>query len=153
MRIEDEIQQTRSISGKGKAILNVLVTADRISSRTNGALKPLGISKEQYNVLRILKGAGAEGCSCQQIADRMISHDPDITRLLDKLIARELVTRERSLEDRRVIITRITKKGQSLLKRLEKPSRESLDGLLGHLNRKQATQLIDLLELAREQAG
>ncbi len=101
-------------------------------------------------MLRILRGAGAEGCSCQHIADRMITIDPDITRLLDKLKARGLITRERDTEDRRVVVARIRKEGLAILKRLEKPRIEMLNRLMGHLSEKQAAQLINLLELTRQ---
>ena len=153
-RLKDELQQTKPFETIAvEVFLNVLRTASVFQHRAHLALRPYGISHEQFNVLRILRGAGPEGCSCQQVADRMISHDPDITRLLDKLIARELVTRKRSSGDRRVIITRIGRKGLALLKRLERPMAEDLDSLVGHLSGKESTLLINLLERAREKAG
>ena len=84
-------------------------------------LKPTGLSPTQYNVLRILLGAQPDGLACRKIADRMITRDPDITRLLDRLEDRRLVARSRDQEDRRVIITRIKEKGSRLLVEMDKP--------------------------------
>jgi DNA-binding MarR family transcriptional regulator len=100
-------------------------------------------------VLRILRGSAAKGLSCQDIVDRMVSLDPDLTRLLDRLVTRGWVLRERSDQDRRVVINRIAPEGLALLKRLEKPMRESLQALVGHLSTSEATQLIHLLEKSR----
>ena len=115
MRIEDEIQQSKSISGKGKAIINVLVTADRISSRINGALKPLGISKEQYNVLRILRGQSPIPCALQVVSGRMISQSSNASRLVDKLVSRGLVERRLCESNRRKVDILITEPGLDLL--------------------------------------
>lgn len=84
-------------------------------------LRPLQLSTSQYNILRILRGAGKNGCTCGEIAERMITKDPDITRLLDRLAQRELISRTRSESDRRVVKSFITKQGLDLLKQLDQP--------------------------------
>ena len=86
-------------------------TAERLQERAAEILKPHGLSPTQYNALRILRGAGPPGLACREIGERMIHHDPDITRLLDRLQRRGLVARSRSREDRRVMKTRITEAG------------------------------------------
>ncbi|MGB6428971.1 MAG: MarR family transcriptional regulator [Candidatus Acidiferrales bacterium] len=82
---------------------------------------PFDLSNSQFNVLRILRGAGAAGLACGEVGDRMITHDPDITRLLDRLESRGLIARERQQEDRRVIKTRITREGLRILSELDAP--------------------------------
>ena len=84
-------------------------------------LKANDLTAAQYNALRILRGAEPEGLACSSIADRMISHDPDMTRLLDRMEKRALITRERQKDDRRVVKTRITPQGLDLLKTLDSP--------------------------------
>jgi DNA-binding MarR family transcriptional regulator len=102
--------------------------------------------------LRILRGAGAEGRSCSEIAERMINHDPDITRLVDRLERRGLVSRSREGRDRRVITTRITPAGIELLATLDRPVEEFGRKMLGPLGEQQIRTLIQILEAVREQA-
>ena len=115
-------------------------------------LKQNGLSQTQYNALRILRGAGADGLPCGEIAERMIRHDPDITRLLDRLEAKGWVKRSRNGKDRRVVTARITPEGLALIQPLDEPVARLLGEMLGHLNEGQLRQLIDLLEGARLQA-
>ena len=98
-----------------KPLVALQRTADRLHWRLSEMLKPHGLSPTQYNALRILRGAGDEGRSCSEIAERMINRDPDITRLVDRLERRGLVARSREGRDRRVITTRITPAGLELL--------------------------------------
>jgi DNA-binding MarR family transcriptional regulator len=112
-------------------------------------LKPVRLSPSQYNVLRILRGAGDEGVACNKIADRMITRDPDMTRLLDRLEKRDLVMRARCPSDRRVIRTQITEAGLALLKRLDRPINELHVRQLHHLGDKKLRTLSELLETAR----
>ncbi|HSF31330.1 MAG TPA: MarR family transcriptional regulator, partial [Candidatus Tectomicrobia bacterium] len=116
-----------------EALLNVLRTADVLMQRISTVLKPFKLSHSQYNVLRILRGAGPDGLACQEVAERMISRDPDITRLLDRLEARGLVTRTREQKDRRVVTVRITPEGLRLLTQLDGPVEEADRRQLEHL--------------------
>jgi len=107
-----------------RVFLALLKTADALSQEAEQLIRAADLTGTQYNVLRILRGAGPEGLACGGIGDRMITHDPDITRLLDRLEKRGLITRERQSDDRRVVKTRITPKGLELLKPLDQPMRE-----------------------------
>jgi DNA-binding MarR family transcriptional regulator len=100
----------------------------------------------QYNVLRILRGAEPEGLPCRGIADRMITHDPDITRLLDRMEKRGLITRERQKDDRRVVKTRITPHGLALLRPLDQPMRDLHRRQFRHMAAARLKSLYDLLE-------
>jgi MarR family transcriptional regulator, organic hydroperoxide resistance regulator len=132
-----------------EAALNVLRTADALLQRIAAVLKPFKLSHSQYNVLRILRGAGPEGLACREIGERMITRDPDITRLLDRLEARGLLTRTRDQRDRRVITARITSEGRSLVDALDQPIAEIDRQPLQHLGEQRLRTLIQLLELAR----
>lgn len=124
-------------------------TADTLSRAGEGLLKAHELSSTQYNVLRILRGAGEKGLSCREIGERLITRDPDITRLLDRLEARSLLARARETGDRRVVTTRITAEGLRLLEQLDAPVQDLHRHQLGHMPEKQLLQLLDLLERAR----
>ncbi len=109
-------------------------------------LKPAGLSGAQYNVLRILRGGGESGMACGEIADRLISRDPDMTRLLDKLDALGLISRSRESDDRRVVTTRITDNGLAMLAELDLPMNALHKRQLGHLGKAKLTQLLALLD-------
>jgi len=111
-------------------------------------LKAAGLSGPQYNVLRILRGAAPEGLSCGDIGARLITRDPDITRLLDRLEKRGLVARFRESGDRRVVTTRITSSGQELLQSLDAPIDEVHRRQLGHLGEDRLGTLLELLRAA-----
>lgn len=150
-KLQSEIKQTKPFRLiEEEAALNLWKTADALEQAMAGMLKPFGLSATQYNVLRILRGAAKDGLACGEIAGRMISRDPDITRLVDRLEARGLVTRSRDTKDRRVVTTRISDGGLKLLKDLDSPMDNVLRGRLAHLGQACLRQLIDLLEAARE---
>src|ERR1700730_6110717 len=114
------------------AFLDLLRTTDLLSRGLVRLLKDEDISSTQYNVLRILRGA-PDGLPCGEIASRMITRDPDVTRLLDRLEKRELISRSRETRDRRTVIARITPDGLKLLARLDGPVEEGHRKQLGHL--------------------
>ena len=149
-KLAKEIKQTKPFgSAAEEAILNIHRTSAVLAALIADTLKPHGLTEIQYNALRILRGAGKEGLSCQEIADRMITRDPDVTRLIDRLNGRGLVERARSEEDRRVVVTRITASGLKLLSVLDDVVRTLPRQALGHLGEKKLKTLIDLLEEAR----
>ena len=111
-------------------------------------LKAEELSETQYNVLRILRGA-PEGLPCGEIGNRMITRDPDITRLLDRMEKRSLISRCREPQDRRTVLTRITPEGLKLLSRLDEPVQNAHRAQLGHLGRERLKALCDLLRAAR----
>jgi len=129
--------------------MNLQRTADYLLRGVEEALKPAGLTPSQYNVLRILRGAGPDGLSCREIAERMLTRDPDMTRLLDRLEQRGLVSRARSTSDRRVVVTRITASAMKLLASLDEPIEELHRKQLRHLGREGLKQLTALLEEAR----
>jgi len=127
-------------------------TTDQLARRLEPVLKAAEISPTQYNVLRILRGA-PEGLTCTEVGARMISRDPDITRLMDRLEKRGLVSRCRDSKDRRMVLTRITQAGLSLLAQLDGPVMETNHLLLGHLGPENLRNLKSLLEEARRYGG
>jgi DNA-binding MarR family transcriptional regulator len=129
--------------------LSLLRTAERLSRGLIETLSRADLTPTQYNALRILRGAGREGASCSEVGERMVTKDSDITRLLDRLDARGLISRERETEDRRRIVTRITGKGLRVLSELDKPVLETHHNQLGHLGGKRLASLGQLLEAAR----
>jgi DNA-binding MarR family transcriptional regulator len=121
-------------------------TADTLGQEAEQLLKANGLTGAQYNVLRILRGAEPAGLACSDIGERMISHDPDMTRLLDRMEKRGMITRQRQTDDRRVVKTRITSDGLGLLKRLDQPVRELHKRQFRHLPAARLKTLAELLE-------
>jgi MarR family 2-MHQ and catechol resistance regulon transcriptional repressor len=138
--------QSKFPSEKVKAFINIKYTANWISSKENEFFKPFGISPQQFNILRILKGAG-KAIKVQEIKDRMIERAPNATRLMDKLCGKEFIERIACPEDRRVVHIAITDNGLKLLAKIEK----NLDGinLLKNISQEEAIQLSDLLDKIR----
>ena len=132
-----------------EAALNVSLTSDQLRIRFERLFRRHGLTPSQYNVLRILRGVG-EALSCGEIAARMITREPDMTRLLDRLEKRALVSRCRQQTDRRVVKVKITAKGLELLASLDEPVLRMHRKQLGHLGPTKLKQLISLLEEARE---
>lgn len=129
-----------------RAFVSLQRAADRLAGKLAEWLKPHGLSPTQYNALRILRGAGTEGLRCSDVGARMINRDPDITRLVDRLEKRGLVTRRRGTKDRRVVRASITPAGLELLKGLDRPVSEFVRGMVGHLGPHRLQELIQLLE-------
>ncbi len=143
-------QKSRSLGGfEEDAFISLLRTTDLLSRNVEKVLKAADIPSTQYNVLRILRGA-PEGLQCSEIARRMITRDPDITRLLDRLEKRELVSRARDSKDRRIVLTKITGQGLKLLSGLDAPVFAMHREQLGHLGRQKLQSLMDLLEMVRK---
>jgi DNA-binding MarR family transcriptional regulator len=133
------------------AYLDLLRTTDGLSRPLSEVLKAEDLSATQYNVLRILRGA-PDGLTCGEIGNRMITRDPDITRLLDRLERRGLISRSRGGQDRRVVLARIAPKGLEVLARLDEPVRQTHRKLLGHLGPERLRALERLLAACRGEA-
>ena len=119
-KIYEEIKQHKPLRSPGQvAAITIFRTADVVRHAVERALSPFGLSNEQYNVLRILRGAGENGLPTLEIADRMLSRSPNITRLIDRLIAKKLTRRSRLKDDRRVVIVSVTPQGLELLAHLD----------------------------------
>jgi DNA-binding MarR family transcriptional regulator len=146
-----ELQQTKPFELiEEEALLNIARTAEVIGQRTAEFMREYQLSPAQYNVLRILRGAGEAGATCSGIGERMVSHDPDITRLLDRLEGRGLIARERSRQDRRVVVTTISSEGLALLGSIDEPLRKFARDRMGKVSKVDLESLIGQLEQIRE---
>ena len=153
-KLAKEIRQTKPFSSREEeAFLNLGRTFEFLQARVAGLLKQHQLTPVQYNMLRILRGGGAEGVTCTQACERMLSPDPDITRLLDRMEARKLLRRERSREDRRVVVSWIAPEGEALLAAIEEPLRDLFKTALGHVGQRRLAELIETLETLRKEAG
>jgi DNA-binding MarR family transcriptional regulator len=141
--------QTAFLPLEDRIFVSLQKTADSLGLDVEQLLKPHSLTGTQYNVLRILRGAEPQGLPCSGIGERMISHDPDMTRLLDRMEKRGLITRERQTDDRRVVKTRITSAGLALLKSLDQPVRELHKRQFRHMPAARLKSLAELLEDVR----
>ena len=149
--LQAELKQKVPFSSREQeAYLSLLRTTDALQSSVEARLKEFGLTGTQYNALRILRGAGAEGLPCSEVGERMITRDPDITRLLDRLQKRGLVERIRCKRDRRVVYGKITAAGLKLLRELDEPLEKHGREMLRHVGQAKLKQLIELLEKVRD---
>jgi DNA-binding MarR family transcriptional regulator len=149
--LQAELKQKVPFSSREQeAYLSLLRTTDALQSSVEARLKEFGLTGTQYNALRILRGAGADGLPCSEVGERMITRDPDITRLLDRLQKRGLVERARCKRDRRVVYGKITAAGLKLLRELDEPLEKHGREMLKHVGQAKLKQLIELLEKVRD---
>lgn len=149
--LQNEIFQNQPFRSSGQeALLGLLRTSDMVRRRIQEIVEPAGITLQQYNVLRILRGAGDQGLPTLAIARRMLEQTPGITRLIDRLEAKGWVDRERQLEDRRLVFCRITPAGLELLAGLDDPVHQADAALLEMLGEDERRQLIGLLDRIRQ---
>jgi DNA-binding MarR family transcriptional regulator len=132
-----------------EAFLNLLRTSDSLQRALQRRTRDWGITSTQYNVLRILRGAQPDGLTCAAIGDRMITAEPDITRLLRRLKVLKLIRQRRDRHDRRAVWTQISEAGLELLKAMDPVIPQVPRDLLGHMNSAELSEFIRLLELAR----
>jgi DNA-binding MarR family transcriptional regulator len=132
-----------------EAFLNVARTAAVLNDGLDRLLGTRGLSPTQYNVLRMLRGAGADGLCRNEVRDRLITRMPDVTRLLDRMEEAGLVSRVRSTADRRLVTTTLTARGRALVDELDDDVARAHEQQLGHLDEAQLQALIELLSLAR----
>ena len=149
-RLKKEIQQKKPFASlQEEVILTMMRTLDRLTAPGVEVLRSADLSQSQYNVLRILRGAGDEGLPCGEIAGRMISRDPDLTRLLDRLESRGLVSRARGTTDRRVVRANITGDGLGLLASIDDTLADTIRRTLAHVPKHRLRLLRDLLDEVR----
>jgi len=149
--LRDDIRQKRPFKSQHEeALLNLIRTSATLTDALDAVLKTHGISSTQYNVLRILRGAEPSGLCRNELRDRMLTRMPDMTRLLDRMEEAGLVARSREGEDRRMVLTRITKQGRQLVDELDAPVAKLHRSRLGHLTEQQLRSLSELLTLARQ---
>lgn len=152
--LKAEIAQERPFSSPGEeALLNLLRTSDCLHRAMQRKTRVFGVTSTQYNVLRILRGSQPQGLTCSAIGDRMITAEPDITRLLARLKGLKLIRQQRDKRDRRVIWTQISAAGLALLEQMDPIVVQFPNELLGHLASHELNELIRLLELARRACG
>jgi DNA-binding MarR family transcriptional regulator len=144
--------RTARTKAQSAAYLAIVKTAEQLQRGGAELFKAHDLSPTQYNVLRILRGAGPEGATCGEVSERLIQHDPDVTRLLDRLDRRGLIDRGRDTKDRRVVRTRITDAGLKLLALLDGPVDELHEQQMGHMDQARLAELEALLEEVRSSA-
>ncbi len=148
--LQEELKQNKPFRTlRQEAQLNLVRTANVLSDSFEQMLKPHGITGTQYNVLRILRGAEPDGLCRNEVSQRLLNRMPDATRLLDRMEEAGLVPRERSATDRRLVTTRITKKGRQIVDDLDDAADDQHEKSLGHMSEQQLRTLIKLLTIAR----
>ena len=149
-KLEREIKQKKPFrSLQEEVVLNMARTADQLAAPLTELLRAADLSLSQYNVLRILRGAGEDGLPCGEISQRMVRRDPDLTRLLDRLETRGLVERSRGATDRRVVRATLTEEGGKVLDSLDAPVQTAMKQSLAHMPKAKLELLCKLLEEAR----
>jgi DNA-binding MarR family transcriptional regulator len=146
---EGALQAAGFSSPQEEALINLMRTADSLARNMQQRLKPFGLTLTQYNVLRILRAARPSGLTCSAIGRRMITPEPDVTRLLNRLKSQELVCQQRDSTDRRIVWSRITPHGLKELSKLDGMFERAPRELLGHLSREEILQLTRLLKKSR----
>ena len=148
--LQHELRQRRPFQSTAhEAVVGLLRTADVVRRHMTALVEPHGITLQQFNVLRILRGAGDEGLPTLEVADRMVEETPGVTRLLDRLEAKELVRRQRCPKDRRQHLCWITPKGAAVLQKIDAVSDRALEDSLKGLRQKDRAALIRLLDALR----
>jgi DNA-binding MarR family transcriptional regulator len=153
-RLQTELKQRKPFASlEAEAMLNLVRTVEVLTRDLGALLEAHGLTHAQYNVLRILRGAGKEGIPCTEISGRMVRHDPDITRLLDRMEKAGLATRMRSASDRRVVLASLTSEGLALTNRLDAPVEAAHRRHFCGVSRERLRALIEDLERVREKVS
>lgn len=147
MKIEDEIKQHRFVSPNQKAVINLLYTTNWLVTKQKEIFKSYNVTLQQFNIMRILRGQHPKSISATEIKGRMLDKNSDVSRLLDRMIAKGLVLKKTSISDKRAADVNLTPDGLSLLADMDKVQ-QKLDTILG-LSESDATLLSDLLDKAR----
>ena len=147
--IEQEIQQKNFKSPQQKAVINLIYTANWLQSRQQAIFKPFGITGQQFNILRVLRGQFPESISATELKSRMLDQNSDVSRLLDRLAGKKLIIKKTCPKDKRASDVFITGEGIRLLKEIDKLQKE-IDSVLS-LSSPEAEQLSDLLDRSRQE--
>ena len=148
MKLEEEIKQDRFENEHHKALLNIIVSSNWINGLTTTVLRPFNISPQQFNVLRILRGQYPTPVTLGLIQERMLDKMSDTSRIVDRLVVKELVKKETCPKDRRLVDVTITERGQQLLKSLDAEANH-MEEIMSNLSEKEAAQLSSLLDKLR----
>jgi DNA-binding MarR family transcriptional regulator len=150
-RLQAEIKQTKPFATlEHEAILGLMRTAAIVDHSMDEMLRPFGITATQFNVLRILRGAGQQGLCGREVGERMITRVPDVPRLLDRMEKAELISRERDPNDRRHVTARITAKGRQILEEVGTTPSNPIEERFRRLPPEQLQMLIEAMDLIRE---
>lgn len=151
-KLQAQIKQSRPFrTPEEQLFVNLLRTARQLLDDFDRLLRQCDLTQPQYNILRILRGAGADGLPSGEIGERMVGRDPDVTRLLDRMEERGLVVRTRSTADRRVVTAQLTPKGLRMVNDIDAPLLALHARQLGHLSAEEKESLNALLERARDE--
>jgi len=149
-RLREELKQTRPFASlEQEVVLEIQRTEQIVMRWVVEALKPSGLTPQQFNILRILRGAGPDPLSASQICERMVTHDPDLTRLLDRLEAAGMIRKERHADDRRVVNVHVTEAGHETVERASVAVSARIKEALRGIGATRLSELADLLELVR----
>jgi DNA-binding MarR family transcriptional regulator len=152
--LREEIKQTKPFDSLQEELwLNLSRTAAIVGHSIEQALRPHGLSPTQYNVLRILRGAGARGRCQYEIAARLVAQVPDVPRIIDRMEKAGWVSRQRGTQDRRVVIAALTEAGRALVNQLDEPMGQIQNGIFEFMTPFEMEQLIALLGVARNAGG
>jgi len=151
MALEQEIQQSSFASEQAKLIINLIYSYNILKGRIMDELKEYGLTMQQYNVLRIVKGAGSEGVTTSEIRDRMLDKMSDASRMVDRLVAMELLEKNRYKEDRRLFHIELTNRGNDIITSLVQES--LIEQIAWDFPNKNAQQLNELLDDFRASIG
>ncbi len=147
MRLEEEIKQSSFKSEQSKLIVNLIYTSNRLKEQITARLKENGLTMQQYNVLRIVRGAGETGSTTSEIRERLLDKMSDASRMVDRLVSMDLLEKVRDKEDRRIVFIYLTSKGSKLVNDLVE--REEVESLAAGMDEKKAQQLNELLDCFR----
>ncbi len=149
-RLADDIQLEKPFQSiEEQLMLEIVHTGDLLWGQLTNFLKPFGLSATQYNALRILRGAGKTGLACGEISRRMVTREPDITRLLDRLERQQWIKRKRQSDDRRLVKAWLTPAGAALMAKIDQPLREFQQQQFLHLKGNVQSEIIELMEKLR----
>jgi DNA-binding MarR family transcriptional regulator len=149
MGIEQDIKQEKFKSSRQKAMLNIMYTYGWITEQIKNFLAPEDITPQQFNILRILRGASPQPLSTLQIRERMLDKMSDTSRIVDRLVAKQLVKKVTCAKDRRLVDVTITEKGQKLLQKLDEASAQ-LDSIMANVKEEDAELMSNLLDRLRD---
>ena len=149
MRLEDEIKQSAFSTEQSKLIVNLIYTSNRLKEKISARLKSNGLTMQQYNVLRIVRGAGYTGSTTSEIRERLLDKMSDASRMVDRLVSMDLLEKVRDKEDRRIVFIYLTPKGRTLVNDLV--AKEEVESLAAGVDQKKAQQLNELLDVFRSE--
>lgn len=149
MRLEDEIKQSAFSTEQSKLIVNLIYTSNRLKEKITARLKSNGLTMQQYNVLRIVRGAGDTGSTTSEIRERLLDKMSDASRMVDRLVSMDLLEKVRDKEDRRIVFIFLTAKGRTLVNDLV--AKEEVESLAAGIDQKKAQQLNELLDVFRSE--